>query len=96
MILTHGANSLALKDPQEYDYTDVPTGSLFPDRVPMDQAKWEGSFVDTDDQLGIVQTEEDALWVGAFDTMEDSQGVVQTEEDAAWSGSFVEMQDLPA
>lgn len=96
MILTHhGMNSL-LRDPQEYDYTDVPTGTVFPDRVPMDQAKWDGSFVDMDDQRGVVQTEEDAVWVGAFDSMEDVQGVVQTEEDAAWSASFVEMQDLPA
>lgn len=95
MILTHGANSLALKDPQEYDYNNVPTGSLFPDRVPMDQEKWDGTLVEMGDQLGIVQTEEDAAWVGAFDTMEDVQGIVQTE-DAAWSASFVEIQDLPA
>ena len=93
MILTHGANSLALKDPQEYDYTDVPTGTVFPDRVPMDTPKWEGSFIETGDQLWIVQTEEDALWAGVFDTMEDVQGIVQTEEDAAWSASIVEFQD---
>lgn len=96
MILTHhGMNSMT-RDPQEYDYTDVPTGTVFPDRVPMDTPKWEGSFVATGDQLGIVQTEEQAGWIGAFDTIEEAYGIVQTEEDAAWSGSIIEMQDIPA
>ena len=90
VVSQHIANSIRR---QKYDWEEVPENSM--GLVPMDESKWEGSFVDTCDQLGIVQTEEDALWAGAFDTMEDVQGVMQTEEDAAWSGSFVEMQDLP-
>lgn len=69
VVSQHIANSIRR---QKYDWEEVPENSM--GLVPMDQAKWEGSFVDTCDQLGIVQTEEDALWAGAFDTMEDVQG----------------------
>lgn len=91
VVSQHIANSIRR---QKYDWEDVPDNSM--GLVPMDQAKWDGSFVDMGDQRGVVHTEEDALWVGAFDSMEDVQGVVQTEEDAAWSASFIEMQDLQA
>ena len=92
MILTHGANSLALKDPQEYDYTDVPTGTVFPDRVPMDRVGW-GAEMSASEQMGIVQTEETIGWIGAFDTISESDGIVQTEETIGWSASFVEISE---
>lgn len=92
MILTHGANSLALKDLQEYDYTDVPTGSLFPDKVPMDRVGWNAEM-SASEQMGIVQTEETIGWFGAFDTISESDGIVQTEEQIGWSASFVEISE---
>lgn len=92
MILTHGANSLALKDPQEYDYTDVPTGSLFPDRVPMDRVGWSADM-SASEQLGIVQTDETIGWVCGFDTISERTGIVQTEEQIGWSASFVEISE---
>lgn len=89
MILTHhGINSLGLKDPQEYDYTDVPTGSLFPDRVPMDRVGWNAEM-SASEQMGIIQTEETIGWVGGFDTISEQNGIVETEETIGWSASFV-------
>ena len=92
MILTHGANSLALKDPQEYDYTDVPTGTVFPDRVPMDRVGWNAEM-SASEQMGIVQTEETIGWVGGFDTSSEQKGIVETEETIGWSASFVEISE---
>lgn len=92
MILTHGANSLALKDPQEYDYTDVPTGSLFPDRVPMDGVGWNAEM-SSSEQMGIIQIEETIGWVSGFDTISESYGIIQTEEQIGWSASFVEISE---
>lgn len=40
MILTHGANSLALKDPQEYDPEDIPSGNSM-QSVPMDRGGYK-------------------------------------------------------
>ena len=92
MILTHGANSLALKDPQEYDYTDVPTGTVFPDRVPMDRVGWNAEM-SASEQMGIVQAEETIGWVGGFDTISEQKGIVETEETIGWSASFVEISE---
>ena len=92
MILTHhGINSL-LRDTQEYDYTDVPTGTVFPDRVPMDRVGWNAEM-SASEQMGIVQTEETIGWVGGFDTISEQKGIVETEETIGWSASFVEISE---
>ena len=92
MILTHhGINSLA-RDPQEYDYTDVPTGTVFPNRVPMDRVGWSAEM-SSSEQMGIIQTEEQIGWVGGFDTISEKMGIVQTEEQIGWSASFVEISE---
>lgn len=92
MILTHhGINSLQ-RDPQEYDYTDVPEGTVFPDRVPMDRVGWNAEM-SASEQMGIIQAEETIGWVGAFDTISESDGIIQTEEQIGWSASFVEISE---
>lgn len=91
MILTHGANSLALKDPQEYDYTDVPTGSLFPDRVPMDRPKWEESMPSSREQDAILISDEPTWSEGYISGSE--QEAILISDQPTWSESVVSMEE---
>ena len=58
-------------DPNEYDPNDIPPDNSL-QLVPLDRNAWFGAFDIMGDQLGIVQTEEQAGWFGAFDEMEDT------------------------
>lgn len=79
-------------DPNEYDPNDIPPDNSL-QLVPLDRDVWFGAFDGIKDQLGIVQTEEQAGWIGAFDDIKDQSGIVQTEEQAGWIGAFDEMED---
>lgn len=92
MILTHhGINSLGLKDPQEYDYTDVPEGTVFPDRIPMDRPKWLESMPSSREQDAILIDDSASYSEGYVSGSE--QEAILISDQPTWSESVVSMEE---
>ena len=90
MILTHGINSLA-RDPQEYDYTDVPEGTVFPDRVPMDEPTWAESMPSSREQDAILISDE-PTWSEGYVSGSEQEAILISDQPA-WSESVVSMEE---
>ena len=91
MILTHGANSLALKDPQEYDYTDVPPGTVFPDRIPMDTPMWAESMPSSREQDAVL-IDDSASWIEGYVSGSEQEAILISDQPT-WSESVVSMEE---
>ena len=91
MILTHhGINSLQ-RDPQEYDYTDVPPGTVFPDRIPMDRPTWAESMPFIREQDAVLP-DDSASWSESYVSGSEQEAILISDQPT-WSESVVLMEE---